>query len=254
MDRQTVSSVDWPEPIEVLNEDSDCEIVLVCEHAANHIPAEYDRLGVTQDDMERHIAWDIGAAAVTRGLAEALGATAFLGTYSRLLVDLNRPFGGLSSMPVRSEATSIPGNVDLTEAEFQRRRNLVFDPFHGRIEARLDARQAAGLPTRIVAIHSFTPVYLGVARPWHVGILFDQSADFAEATMAALAQDPALVVGANVPYVIDRDEDYAIPVFGTDRGNPAILVEIRNDIISDAAGIADWSRRMTRVLQQVSTQ
>jgi len=254
VDTQSVSSADWPEPIEVLNEDSDCEIVLICEHAANHIPAEYDRLGVTEADLERHIAWDVGAAAVARGLAEALGAPAFLGTYSRLLVDLNRPFGCLSSMPVRSEATSIPGNVDLTEAEFLRRRERVFDPFHDRITARLDAREAAGLPTRIIAIHSFTPVYLGVARPWHVGILFDQSADFAEATMAALAQDPALVVGANVPYVIDRDEDYAIPVFGTDRGNPAILVEIRNDLISDAAGIADWTRRMTRVLQDVSTQ
>jgi len=251
---QSVPTAEWPEPIEILNEDSDCEIVLICEHAANHIPPEYDRLGVTDEDLQRHIAWDVGAAAVTRGLAQALGASAFLGTYSRLLVDLNRPFGCLSSMPVRSEATSIPGNVDLTEAEFLRRRERVFDPFHDRIAARLDAREAAGLKTRIVAIHSFTPVYLGVARPWHVGILFDRSADFAEATIAALSRDSALVVGANVPYVIDRDEDYAIPVFGTDRGNPAILVEIRNDLISDVAGIADWTRRMARVLQETSTQ
>ena len=250
----SVSTADWPEPIEILNEDSDNEIVLICEHAANHIPAEYERLGVGPGDLDRHIAWDVGAAAVTRGLSEALGAPAFLGAYSRLLVDLNRPFGCLSSMPVRSEATSIPGNIDLTEAELLRRRERVFDPFHARVAAMLDAREAAGLTSRIVAIHSFTPVYLGVARPWHVGILFDQSADFAEATMAALSTDPALVVGANVPYVIDREEDYAIPIFGTDRGNPAILVEIRNDLISDEAGIADWTRRMAWVLQEISTQ
>lgn len=251
---QMVSTDDWPEPVEILNEDSRSEIVLICDHASNHIPAEYDRLGVAEADLQRHIAWDVGAAAVTRGLAQALGAPAFLGTYSRLLVDLNRPFGCLSSMPERSEATSIPGNVELTEAEFLRRKELVFDPFHDRIAARLDAREAAGLKTRIVAIHSFTPVYLGVARPWHVGILFDRSEDFANATMAALAEDPTLVVGANVPYVIDRDEDYAIPIFGTDRGNPAILVEIRNDLISQDAGIADWTRRMARVLQEFSTQ
>lgn len=250
----SASTADWPEPIEILNGDSETEILLICEHAANHIPAEYGRLGISADDLERHIAWDVGAAAVTRGLAAALGAPAFLGTCSRLLVDLNRPFGCASSMPIRSEATSIPGNIDLTEAELQRRRERVFDPFHARIAATLDAREAKGLSTRIVAMHSFTPVYLGVARPWHVGILFEQSADFAEATMAALAAEPALVVGANVPYVIDRDEDYAIPVFGTDRGNPAILVEIRNDLISDAAGIEEWTGRMARVLQEISTQ
>lgn len=248
----SVPLADWPEPIEVLNEDSDGEIVLICEHAANHIPAEYDRLGVSLEDLQRHIAWDIGAAEVTRGLAEALGAPAFLGTCSRLLVDLNRPFGGLGSMPVRSEATAIPGNVELTEAEFQRRRERVFDPFHTRIAATLDAREAAGLPTRIVTIHSFTPVFLGVPRPWHAGILFDQSADFAEATIAALAEDPSLVVGANVPYVVDRDEDYAIPVFGTDRGNPAILVEIRNDLISQDDGVAEWIQRLARILKDVS--
>lgn len=245
---QIVSTTDWPEPIEVLNEDSRSEIVLICEHASNHIPAEYERLGVTEADLQRHIAWDVGAASVTRGLAKALGALAFLGSYSRLLVDLNRPFGCLSSMPVRSEATSIPGNVDITEAERERREQRVFAPFHARIAASLDAREAAGLKTRIVPIHSFTPVYLGVARPWHVGILYDQSADFAEATMAALADDPALVVGANVPYVIARDEDYAIPVHGTDRGNPAILVEIRNDLISHAPGIAEWTQRFAQVL------
>lgn len=245
---QMVSTDDWPEPVEILNEDSRSEIVLICDHASNHIPAEYDRLGVAEADLQRHIAWDVGAAAVTRGLAQALGAPAFLGSFSRLLVDLNRPFASPSSMPARSEATVIPGNFDITDAERERREQRVFVPFHARIAARLDAREAAGLKTRIVAIHSFTPVYLGVARPWHVGILYDQSVPFAEATMAALADDPMLVVGANVPYVIARDEDYAIPIHGTDRGNPAILVEIRNDLISHAPGIAEWTQRLAGIL------
>ena len=124
----------------------------------------------------------------------------------------------------------------------------MFDPFHAGIAALLDKRQAAGMRTRIVAIHSFTPVFLGVSRPWHVGILHEHSADYAGCVIAGLSKDPSLIVGANVPYVIDRDEDYAIPVHGTDRGLEALLVEIRNDLIQDDAGVREWSQRLAAVL------
>ncbi|RST87786.1 N-formylglutamate amidohydrolase [Aquibium carbonis] len=241
-------ALDWPAPIDILNADSDAEIVLICDHASNHIPAEYDGLGVGSADLKRHIAWDVGAAGVTRGLAARLGAPAFLGTYSRLLVDLNRPFGSATSMTVVSEATSIPGNRDLPQAEIERRRRLIFDPFHDALAAFLDRRAVASKRSRIVAIHSFTPVFLGVARPWHVGILHDDAHAYASRVMTALSRDPALLVGENVPYQIDRDGDYAIPVHGTDRGHPALLIEIRNDLISDAAGIREWTDRLAAVL------
>ena len=242
------SGLDWPEPLEVLNPRSDAEIVLICDHASNHIPAEYRGLGVSAADLQRHIAWDVGAAGVTCGLAARLGAPAFLGTYSRLLVDLNRPFGSPTSMPVLSEATAIPGNRDLPPAEIDRRRRLIFDPFHHGIAAVLDARERAGQRSRIVAIHSFTPVFLGVSRPWHVGVLYEGAPDYAAHVMSGLARDPALVVGENVPYQIERTSDYAIPVHGTDRGSAALLIEIRNDLISDAAGIAEWTDRLAAVL------
>ena len=239
---------DWPPPIAVLNEAGGSDIVLICEHASNHIPAEYDRLGVAPSDLQRHIAWDVGAAAVTEGLARVLDAPAFLGTYSRLLVDLNRPFGVPSSMPVRSEATDIPGNVGMADGELARRRTVIFEPFHARIRAFLDARAAAGTPTRIVTIHSFTPIFLGVARPWHAGVLFENSQQFAQQVIDRLAADPSLLIGTNVPYMVDRGEDYAVPVHGTDRGLDAILLEIRHDLIADEPGVAEWVARLHDVL------
>jgi predicted N-formylglutamate amidohydrolase len=242
-------AADWPDAVETVNPSGSSEIVLICEHASNHMPAEYRGLGVPPADLQTHIAWDVGAADVTRGLAGVLDAPAFLGTYSRLLIDLNRPFESPASIPAQSEATDIPGNLSLGEAEIERRRRTMFTPFHDRVASYLDRRRAAGRPTWIVTIHSFTPVFLGVARPWHAGILFDQSRDFAETVIEGLARGSGLNVAANQPYTVDREGDYAIPVHGTDRDLPAILVEIRNDLIADVYGIAEWVGRLGPVLR-----
>jgi predicted N-formylglutamate amidohydrolase len=242
-------AADWPDAVETVNPSGSSEIVLICEHASNHMPAEYRGLGVPPADLQTHIAWDVGAADVTRGLAGVLDAPAFLGTYSRLLIDLNRPFESPASIPAQSEATDIPGNLSLGEAEIERRRRTMFTPFHDRVASYLDRRRAAGRPTWIVTIHSFTPVFLGVARPWHAGILFDRSRDFAETVIEGLARGSGLNVAANQPYTVDREGDYAIPVHGTDRDLPAILVEIRNDLIADVYGIAEWVGRLGPVLR-----
>lgn len=242
------ATLDWPDPVEVLNEAGTNDIVLTCEHASNHIPAEYAGLGLPPHELTRHIAWDIGVAAVTRELARRLDAPAFLGTYSRLLIDLNRPVDSPTSIPARSEATDIPGNVGIDDIEKNRRIERMFTPFHDRIEALLDAREKQGRKSRIVGIHSFTPVFHGVQRPWHVGILYGQSKDYAEALMTELRRDPALVVDGNVPYIIDRLEDYAIPVHGEDRGYPAVLVEVRQDLLLTDAGVQEWTDRLYAAL------
>jgi len=239
---------DWPDPVEVLNVAGTNDIVLTCEHASNHIPAEYAGLGLAPHELTRHIAWDIGVAAVTRELARRLDAPAFLGTYSRLLIDLNRPVDSPTSIPARSEATDIPGNIGIDDTEKNRRIERMFTPFHERIETLLDAREKQGRKSRIVGIHSFTPVFHGVQRPWHVGILYGQSKDYAEALMTELRRDPALVVDGNVPYIIDRLEDYAIPVHGEDRGYPAVLVEVRQDLLLSDAGVQEWTDRLYAAL------
>jgi predicted N-formylglutamate amidohydrolase len=243
---------DWPEPVEAVNEDGGAPFVLICEHASRHMPAEYADLGLDGVARDGHIAWDIGAAAVTRELAAALDAPAFLGTYSRLLIDLNRPIGAPSSICERSEATDIPGNRRLSAPESERRRRTIFTPFHARVRQHLDRRQSAGRPTKIVAIHSFTPVFLGVRRPWCAGILYGAARGFGEAMVGALGADPSILVGANVPYVVDRDEDYTVPVHGDDRGVPTILVEIRHDLFGAPRGISEWAKRLAAALRNAT--
>lgn len=240
---------DWPAAVEVLNPAGASPVVLVCEHASRHMPASYRGLGLGADDLVRHIAWDIGAAAVTRGLSREIDAVAYLAGYSRLLIDLNRPLDSPSSIPVRSEATDVPGNIGLSGQERALRAERMFHPFHDRLAADLDRREEEGRPTRIVAIHSFNPVFLGRARPWHAGVLFERSRELAETILARLAADGSLVVAPNEPYVVSRDEDYAILVHGEDRGHEAVLIEIRNDLISDDAGVAEWITRMAEALQ-----
>ena len=245
---------DWPDAVEVLNERGRSDIVLLCEHASNHMPAEYRQLGLDASHLQRHIAWDIGAAAVTRLLSARLDAPAFLSGYSRLLIDLNRPLGTPGSIPVLSEDTDIPGNVGVDAAERDRREKIMFSPFHDRVAAHLDHRVTERRPTRIVTIHSFTPVFLGVARPWHAGVLHDRAADLAEAILSGLRTNAALNVAANVPYVISRDADYAVPVHGDDRGIPAVLVEIRQDLLANRSGIEEWANRLAAALPAHETE
>lgn len=241
-------SREWPAAVEVLNESGGSDVVLLCEHASNHMPAEYGRLGLDPRHLERHIAWDIGAAAVTRQLSARLDAPAFLSGYSRLLIDLNRPIGAPGSIPIRSEDTDIPGNIGIGEAERARRAELMFLPFHDRVAAHLDKRAAEDHRTMIVTIHSFTPVFLGVARPWHAGVLYDRAHDLAQDILSGLRSDRTIIADANVPYVISRDGDYAVPIHGDDRGVPAVLIEIRQDLISNAAGISEWTDRLAAAL------
>lgn len=250
MQDQTVTqAADWPIPVERVNATGRSPLLLVCEHATNHIPACYQGLGLSPEDLDRHIAWDIGAAALTRRLAAMLDAPAFLGTYSRLLIDLNRPLGIPGSIPARSEATIIPGNEALDGQERDRRRDRIFAPFQQAITTFIDRRIDAGLPTILIAVHSFTPVFLGVARPWHAGVLFGNAKALGHRLVARLAEDSALSVAANQPYTVSRQEDYAILVHGDDRHIPAVLIEIRNDGLSDRAAVEEWAERLTAALR-----
>jgi predicted N-formylglutamate amidohydrolase len=241
----------WPDAVEAVNEQGSSPFVLICEHASNFIPAEYNKLGLDDKELTRHIAWDIGAAEVTRLLSQRLDAPAFLGGYSRLLIDLNRPLHVADSIPLRSEATDIPGNFAIGELEQQRRQQLMFDPFQERLGKHLDRRTATGRRSVLVAVHSFTPVYLGQPRAWHAGVLFDKAAGLGQALIAQLSRDPLLNVGANVPYGVSADADYALVVHGDQQGNPAVLIEIRNDQIADSIGVQTWAQKLEEALRAV---
>jgi predicted N-formylglutamate amidohydrolase len=245
--------MDGPAPVTVVNAGGASPYVLLCEHASNYIPPRYDRLGLSQADLGRHIAYDIGAADVARELSRRLDAPLLLSGYSRLLIDCNRPLDAPSSIPARSEATDIPGNMGIDAAERARRDALYFAPFRTAVADVLDARLAAGTRTLLIGMHSFTPVYLGEARIWHAGLLYLRAERFGRALSTALrAIDPSLVVGDNEPYQVTLDSDYTVPYQGDARGIPTALIEVRQDLIGDAAGVSAWSARLVQMLSSVA--
>ncbi|MDB5511254.1 MAG: N-formylglutamate amidohydrolase [Enterovirga sp.] len=245
---QSLLAPDEPPPVASTRLDGGSPFVLVCDHAGRRLPASLGRLGLPEPEFDRHIAYDIGAAAVARALSESLDAALVEQRYSRLVIDCNRPPEMPSSVPDISETTTIPGNVGIGPADRAARIEEVFRPYHAAIEAVLDARRTAGRPTILVAVHSFTPVYKGVARPWHIGTLYGRDGRLAGMLRAALAEDPALVVGDNEPYAVSDATDYTIPVHGERRGLVHTGIEIRQDLIAGPSGQAEWAAILGRAL------
>lgn len=239
-----------PPPVRLLNAQGSSPYVLLCEHASRFIPAAYQGLGLGAADLSRHIAWDIGAAQVAEALSQSLDAPLVMAGYSRLLIDLNRPVGSATSIPELSETTLIPGNRNLMAEERARRVTRYFEPYQAAVRHLLDDRQAEGRPTTVIGVHSFTPVFKGVARPWHAGILYRRSRAFGHALAEALG-GPSGAIAENEPYQIEEDSDYTVPVHGEARGLDAVLVEIRQDLIGDAAGAAQWAARLAKALTAI---
>lgn len=222
--------------------------LLLCEHASNHIPASYAGLGLPAAELQRHIAWDPGAAALARLLSARLDAPLILSGFSRLLIDCNRPPGTPTSIPERSEDTVIPGNIGVGAAERAARTAAYFEPFRRMVAAELDRRAAQAIPTIVVGVHSFTPVFQGIPRPWTAGVLYAAASGFARGLLGQLAADPALVLGDNEPYRIEPEHDYTVPVHGDGRGVPAALLEVRQDCLRTDREIDAWADRVAASL------
>jgi len=225
--------------------------LLTCDHYGRLIPQALGDLGVSPDEMERHIAWDIGIAGVAEQLAKALDAHLVAQRYSRLVIDCNRPPQAPSSIPLISEATMIPGNDGLTREAAEARRRLIFEPYHRRIAEIIDARLQHGMPTVLVSLHSFTAVYAGIARPWHIGTLYQRDTRLPPLLLKLLRAEPDLVVGDNEPYAVSDATDYTIPVHGEARGLMTTGIEIRQDLIADVAGQTQWAERLTRIFGEI---
>jgi predicted N-formylglutamate amidohydrolase len=239
---------DEPNPVTLENESGDSVFFLTCEHAGRAFPRRLGRLGLPEAETLRHIAWDIGIGAVGRELSLLLNAAVILQTYSRLVIDCNRDPKVPSSIPEISEATEIPGNRSLNETERAARVDAIFRPYHNAIAAALDRRAAADRASVLVALHSFTPVFKGVSRPWHVAVLFNRDPRLAHALAELLRADGSLMVGENEPYRVSDLTDYTVPVHGERRGLPHVEIEIRQDLITDPSGQREWAERLARLL------
>jgi predicted N-formylglutamate amidohydrolase len=239
---------DEPNPVTLENESGDSVFFLTCEHAGRAFPRRLGRLGLPEAETMRHIAWDIGIDAVGRELSRLLNAAVILQTYSRLVIDCNRDPKVPSSIPEISEDTEIPGNRGVDEAARVARADAIFRPYHNAIAAALDRRAAANRPTALVALHSFTPVFKGVSRPWHVAVLFNRDRRLARALAELLRAEGGLMVGENEPYRVSDLTDYTVPVHGERRGLPHVEIEIRQDLITGPAGQKEWAERLGRLL------
>jgi predicted N-formylglutamate amidohydrolase len=248
MNTEPLLAPDEPGPVTFENEAGGSVFFLTCDHAGRAIPRRLGRLGLPEHETLRHIAWDIGIGAVGRRLSRLLDAAVVLQTYSRLVIDCNRDPAVPSSIPEISELTEIPGNHELGKAERAARIDAIFRPYHDAIRAALDRRTAAERATALVALHSFTPVFKGLSRPWHIAVLFNRDPRLAHALAELLRAEGDLTVGENEPYAVSDLTDYTVPVHGERRGFPHIEIEIRQDLISEPAGQTAWAERLARLL------
>ena len=225
-------------------------LILLCDHAGNAMPPGYGTLGLPPEQLKRHIAYDIGAAGVTRALAAALGAPAVMTRYSRLLIDPNRGADDPTLIMRLSDGAVIPGNRRLDAAEREKRMRLFYQPYHRAIDAVIDRCSASGVAPSLLSIHSFTESWKEHPRPWHVGVLWDKDRRLAEPLLEGLYAEGDLIVGDNEPYSGQLEGD-CLWQHATCRGLVNALIEVRQDLIRDAAGQAAWAGRLGRIVATI---
>jgi predicted N-formylglutamate amidohydrolase len=241
-----------PDPVEIVNPHGRSAVLLVCEHAGRAIPSALRDLGIAASELDRHIAYDIGAAGLARKLSETLDATLILQRYSRLVIDCNRPSEAPDCMPAASDGTAIPANCAITEADRILRLEGIHRPFHDAIRSLIDGR-AGYRPTTIATIHSFTPRLANADRPWQIGVCFNRDGSFARKFMRAFqSANPAMSAAYNQPYNVDDVSDYTIPVHAERRRLPHVLIEVRNDQLADDLGQARWAGLIAQSLIEAS--
>jgi len=227
--------------------------LLLGDHAGNAVPAALGTLGLSREELGRHIALDIGISELGAALSERLDAPFIEQRYSRLVVDCNRARGAVDAIPAISDGIAIAGNGAVSDRAARARYAAIFDPYHGAIGDLLAGRDAAGMPTIVVSLHSFTPVMAGFARPWTIGVLHDGGdTRFALATLGALreraGQGAGGPIGDNVPYRMDGT-DHTVPRHAYPRRRPYAEIEVRQDLLSSPGRISVVADLLAEVLE-----
>jgi predicted N-formylglutamate amidohydrolase len=240
--------------VRITNRNGRSPIVLICDHASNFIPESFGGLGLGKRELESHIAWDPGALPVARRLAKALDAALVESLVSRLVIDCNRPLDAPDLICPVSETTVVPGNADLSPQDREARIALSWQPFHEAVEALIEGRLSQGRDTKLIAVHSFTPVYKGVKRPWHIGILHDEDRGVADPLIAALKSSGGIVVGDNEPYSPADRVYFTLERHGRSRGFACAMIEIRNDEIAEEIGQRKWADLLRGILSEIEVK
>jgi predicted N-formylglutamate amidohydrolase len=243
-------AADEAAPYELVNQAGKVPLILLCDHASRFIPRALGGLGLSEAELSRHIAWDIGAADVTRGLAARLDAPAVLSQFSRLVIDPNRKLDDPTLVPRLSDGVIVPGNRDLSAAELEARIEDLYRPYHAVIDGVLDNLTARGPVPALISMHSFTPVMKGVERPWQIGILWNRDSRLPVPVMANL-RARGITVGDNEPYSGRDGHGHSLHVHAEPRGLANVLVEMRQDLIDTHHGAAEWTGLLAEALTSV---
>lgn len=233
-----------PPAFSVHNAGGGAPLLLLCDHASNAVPQALGTLGISEQELSRHIGWDIGGLDAAIELSKVLDAPLVASGYSRLVIDCNRWPGGEGSTPDVSDGTPIPANRGLTEEQVQVRAEACFWPYHREVDRHLDRMTAGGRKVGMLVMHSFTPQMNGFKRPWHVGVLWNDDARLPEPLLAELRRDGTLVVGDNEPYSARASYEYTLSAHARSRALPHCSLEVRQDLIRTAEEARAWARRL----------
>ena len=240
-------------PYRLIEGDWSRGVFVLCDHAENTIPASHGTLGLRPEDLNRHIAYDLGAAEVAERLAALLGVPALLTRFSRLLIDPNRGLDDPTLVMQVSDGIVVPGNARLSEREIEARIAGYYAPYHRAIELAIETATEAGKAPVLVSVHSFTQAWKSALRPWHAAVLWDKDPRFAIPLIAALEALPEVTVGNNEPYTGKLKGD-TLYRHGTLRGLAHALIEIRQDLILGPEGQAEWAERLATILERLLTR
>jgi predicted N-formylglutamate amidohydrolase len=241
-------------PFEIVDGNMAAGLVLLADHATNRLPSEYGRLGLPDSAFERHIAYDIGVEALVRRLAARLGVPAVMSCFSRLLIDPNRGEDDPTLIMKISDGAIIPGNHPITPEEWEARLDRFHRPYHQAVSKMLaDVGTASGKAPLVISVHSYTPAWKGVARPWHAAILWDSDPRAVSPLIAELESSGDILVGNNEPYdgALRGDTMYRHCM---ETGIPHALIEVRQDLIGDDAGVAEWDERLGPILASLNAR
>lgn len=234
---------------EILNPTARKGLIILCDHATNHIPDGYENLGLTEDVLGQHVAYDIGAAAVTRKMCELMGVSAVLAPVSRLLIDCNREPDSPTLVPAISDGITIPANVDLPPSALQARKDAYYTPFHDACASLVEAHLDEGVVPLVVGMHSFTHEMGGEKRPWHAGFLWNRDPRLAQAMIGLMERETDLVIGDNLPYS-GKDLYYTMERHGAAHGLPQTTIEIRQDLLMKPSMTDEWAALMADILDE----
>lgn len=231
---------DEPLPYTVLNPDGKAKCLILCDHASNYVPKKLDNLGLSEEELQGHMAWDIGVGAISRQLSDILDAPAILANYSRLVIDLNRRLDHPTSIVTNSEGKAIPVNAAMAEDDRNLRASEIYAPYHKKVEELVDGFLNRDIVPAIISIHSFTRTFYKQIRPWEIGVLWVQDPRLSVPTIKFF-EEKGYTVGDNEPYDARILRGTTVNHHADARGLPNALIEVRNDLVATEEGQREWA-------------